>query len=175
MNAIRHFFFETAFGIAAVTFSNAPFRLKEVCLPRPTKTDILANMKRDRRGVETAHPMADRIAAMIAGYFTGSRFSIPWDIMDTSDWTPSQAAVYRTVAQIPYGQVWSYGAVARLAGKPQAARFVGNCMAANPFPVFVPCHRVITSSGRLGGFGGGLDLKRKMLSLEGYPLDPAKS
>jgi hypothetical protein len=46
MTAIRHFFFETAFGKAAVTFSDAPFRLKEVCLPRPAKTDILANMKR---------------------------------------------------------------------------------------------------------------------------------
>jgi methylated-DNA-[protein]-cysteine S-methyltransferase len=70
------------------------------------------------------------------------------------------------VADIPYGETASYGQVARLSNLPRAARFVGTTMAKNPYPVFIPCHRVIRSDGSIGKFGGGSALKKKMLSLE---------
>ena len=79
--------------------------------------------------------------------------------MDLSRFTPSQQSVYRTVAKIPYGETASYGQVARMAGLPRAARFVGTTMAKNVYPVFIPCHRVIKSDGSPGLFGGGRALE----------------
>lgn len=76
--------------------------------------------------------------------------------------------VYGVVSRIPRGKVLSYGEVAEAAGKPGAARAVGNAMARNPICLFIPCHRVVASNG-LGGFGGdgGVEQKRKLLGLEG--------
>ena len=170
MNSIHHLFFDTLFGKAALTFSDSPFLLKEVCLPRPAKKDVIANMKRFRNGDETTHPLAQTVVEMIDTYFSGQPCTIPWEWMDIAHWTPAQYEIYTVVAQIPFGQVRSYGEIARLAGRPKAARFVGNCMASNPFPLLVPCHRVIASSGGLGGFGGGLELKANLLKLEGVDI-----
>ncbi|MFE5899035.1 methylated-DNA--[protein]-cysteine S-methyltransferase [Streptomyces sp. NPDC056488] len=68
---------------------------------------------------------------------------------------------------VPYGTVVGYGELARRAGQPGAAQAVGAAMGANPLPVVVPCHRVVESDGGLGGFGGGLETKRRLLALEG--------
>ena len=67
---------------------------------------------------------------------------------------------------IPPGEVASYGEVARRVGVPKGARAVGQVLACNPVPLFVPCHRVIAADGSLGGFGGGLALKRRLLNHE---------
>ena len=68
--------------------------------------------------------------------------------------------------RIPRGQTRSYGWVAQRIGKPRAVRAVGAACGANPVPVIIPCHRVIASDGSLGGFGGGLPMKRRLLALE---------
>ena len=68
---------------------------------------------------------------------------------------------------IPRGQTRTYGELARMAGSPGAARAVGQAMARNPWPIIVPCHRVLGSDGALTGFGGGVDMKRRMLQMEG--------
>ncbi len=73
--------------------------------------------------------------------------------------------------QIPYGQVSTYGKLAHKLGHPGAARAVGTALARNPFPIIIPCHRTIRSDGSLGGFGGGLKLKRQLLELEGVRFD----
>ena len=112
---------------------------------------------------------ATAMADLLVRYFDGRRIDVPWPVMDLSRFTASQQAVYRQVAAIPYGHTASYGQVAVMAGLPRAARFVGTTMAHNPYPVFIPCHRVIKHDGAIGGFGGGLhatDLKRRMLALE---------
>ena len=75
--------------------------------------------------------------------------------------------VWETLRRIPYGRVRSYGWVARKVGKPQAARAVGAACGANPLPLVVPCHRVVAGDGSLGGFAGGLKLKKRLLVLEG--------
>ncbi len=82
--------------------------------------------------------------------------------------TGFQKAVWRAAMRIPYGKVASYGDIAVRIGMPDASRAVGNAMGANPIPLIVPCHRVIRSDGSLGGFGAGLTLKKKLLSLEKY-------
>ena len=75
------------------------------------------------------------------------------------------------MARIPYGQVISYGELARQAGRPGAARAVGGACHQNPLPLVIPCHRVVGSNGKMVGFGGGIPLKKKILSQEGYKLD----
>jgi len=93
--------------------------------------------------------------------------------LDLAACTPFQQRVLRAVQGIPRGQTWSYADVARAVGKPGAARAVGQVMARNPVPLFVPCHRVVASGGGLGGFGGpgGLVMKRDLLDLERQPPD----
>ena len=80
--------------------------------------------------------------------------------------TPFQLDVYREVARIPHGEVLSYRDVAVAVGRPNATRAVGAANGANPIPLVVPCHRVIGSSGQLQGYGGGLDLKARLLAME---------
>jgi O-6-methylguanine DNA methyltransferase len=85
---------------------------------------------------------------------------------DWSDATPFQQQVWEQLLAIPMGSVSNYGAIADRLGKAGGARAVGTACGANPIPVLVPCHRVVTSTGGLGGFSGGLDWKRKLLAIE---------
>ncbi len=103
----------------------------------------------------------------VRGYFSGKglRFRPPLRIKRESAFTRK---VLLAVRNIPYGEVLSYGEVARKVGRPRAAREVGGVMHRNPIPLFIPCHRVVASGGKLGGFSaeGGLRLKKRMLALE---------
>ncbi len=90
-----------------------------------------------------------------------SRYEVCLDGM-----TPFQRSVLEAIRVIPAGKTMEYGEVAKMVGRPGAARAVGNVMAANPIPLVVPCHRVVASRG-LGGYSGGLEVKRKLLKLEG--------
>ena len=76
--------------------------------------------------------------------------------------------VLRACSRIPYGKVVSYGQLGERAGNPLAARAVGQAMASNKYPIVIPCHRVLASDGRLGGYSGGLEWKRFLLELEGF-------
>ncbi len=98
-------------------------------------------------------------------YLAGKRreFSFPLDLRGTD----FQLACWRALLMIPYGETRSYADIARAVGKPNAFRAVGMANNRNPIVIVVPCHRVIASDGNLCGYGGGLDLKRKLLELEG--------
>lgn len=82
-----------------------------------------------------------------------------------------QQQVLRLEFQIPRGKVSTYGCLAGRLGRPRAVRAVGTALARNPFPIIIPCHRTIRSDGTLGGFGGGLKMKRALLEMEGVPFD----
>ncbi|MYF54522.1 MGMT family protein, partial [Candidatus Poribacteria bacterium] len=86
-----------------------------------------------------------------------------------------QQLVWETIHQIPHGEVRSYKWIAEQIGRPKAVRAVGNATGNNPITIIIPCHRVIGSNGNLGGYGGGLERKRQLLSLEGYPVKELKS
>ena len=107
-------------------------------------------------------------------YFAKSRrtFEIPLDFPDSV--SGFQREVYDRLLAIPFGQVVSYGRVARDVGKPDMARAVGQAVGANPIPIVVPCHRVVASDGSLTGFGGGLAAKVALLKLEGIDVDGEK-
>ena len=100
----------------------------------------------------------------IIDYLDGkrTRFDLPLDLHGT----PFQKTALRRVARIPYGKVKTYGEIAAAIGKPRAARAVGSANARNNLPLVIPCHRVVARNG-LGGYGGGLALKRRLLKMEG--------
>jgi methylated-DNA-[protein]-cysteine S-methyltransferase len=163
----RYLIVDTAFGYSAVAFSVEPFKLVAIKLPTPDLDGLCRPFDEAYWRIDNSHAEVLKVGATLVRYFNGEKIDIPWPVMDLSRFTPSQQAVYRTVAKIPYGQTASYGQVARLAGLPRAARFVGTTMANNPYPVIIPCHRVIKSDGSPGLFGGGEPLKVRMLALEG--------
>jgi O-6-methylguanine DNA methyltransferase len=86
--------------------------------------------------------------------------------LDLSGGTEFQQSVWRALQKISAGKTRSYGDIARLIRKPKAVRAVGGACGANPIPVLIPCHRVLAANGKLGGFSGGLDWKRKLLARE---------
>jgi O-6-methylguanine DNA methyltransferase len=89
-------------------------------------------------------------------------------VVDIEDLTPFEQAALRAAAMIPPGEVRSYSWVASKIGRPRAARAVGQVMARNPLPLLFPCHRVVDASGDLHDYGYGLEMKARLLKLEGY-------
>lgn len=122
------------------------------------------------RTAGAAAPAAAHLSVAVdqlAGYFDGVRkeFTIPLDWSLSSGF--QRQVLRELVAHVRYGTVVGYQHLADRVGEPGAARAVGAAMGANPLPVVVPCHRVVSSDGDIGGFGGGLDTKRALLALEG--------
>ncbi|HSW50976.1 MAG TPA: methylated-DNA--[protein]-cysteine S-methyltransferase [Bryobacteraceae bacterium] len=116
------------------------------------------------QGVSKDNPFLDEAARQLEAYFAGSRkvFDLPLDLRGTA----FQRSVWRELLGIPFGQTRTYAEVARAIGSPRAVRAVGAANGANPVPIIVPCHRVVASGGGLGGYGGGVQLKRRLLELE---------
>ncbi|HEY8487407.1 MAG TPA: methylated-DNA--[protein]-cysteine S-methyltransferase [Limnochordales bacterium] len=164
--------------------------MRYACLPSPLGPVFLAwsseglcavslgarDQEQFRRELEQARPGAVVEACRDPGereswrqrlddWFAGRPVPVALDLQGL---TPFQRAVLQEVARIPRGQTLSYREVARRVGKPGAARAVGQVMAKNPVPLFVPCHRVVRADGGLGEYsGGGPAVKRRLLELEG--------
>jgi methylated-DNA-[protein]-cysteine S-methyltransferase len=102
--------------------------------------------------------------AQLSEYFAGRRTS--FDLTLAPRGTAFQCSVWWALADIPYGRTVSYAELARAVGRPRAFRAVGQANGANPLPIVLPCHRVIASGGSIGGYGGGVDMKRSLLALE---------
>lgn len=98
-------------------------------------------------------------------YFDGRRRQ--FDLELELSGTDFQVAVWEALAEIPYGETVTYAELAEMVGHPNAFRAVGSANGANPIPIVLPCHRVVASGGGLGGYGGGLPLKKSLLALEG--------
>jgi methylated-DNA-[protein]-cysteine S-methyltransferase len=111
-----------------------------------------------------APPVLKDTATQLEEYFAGERtgFTVPMEL----DGTPFQKDVWAELTRIPYGATISYGELARRVGRPKGPRAVGQANGKNPIPIIVPCHRVLASTG-IGGYGGGLPMKRTLLAVEG--------
>lgn len=110
-------------------------------------------------------PLLRRAAAQLLEYCRGERTA--FDLPMVLEGTPFQRLVWETLAKtVPYGQTVSYGELAKRCGRPAAARAVGMANHRNPLPILIPCHRVIGANGSLVGYGGGLDLKQRLLAME---------
>ncbi|MEW6233941.1 MAG: methylated-DNA--[protein]-cysteine S-methyltransferase [Candidatus Omnitrophota bacterium] len=109
--------------------------------------------------------VALKLQRELAEYFAGKRrrFTVKPELIGTD----FQTKIWRALMEIPFGETVSYGELANRAGRPLAARAAGGACGKNRVPILIPCHRAIASGGGLGGFGGGLDVKRQLLRLEG--------
>lgn len=111
------------------------------------------------------HPVLVETERQLREYFAGRRqaFDLTIDFVGT----PFQRRVWNALLTIPFGETRSYGQIAKQVGRPSASRAVGAANGRNPVSIVAPCHRVIASTGALTGFGGGLDVKERLLRLEG--------
>lgn len=140
---------DTTFGPLAVTVSHGA--VTHIALLRP-----------GARSAETT--LERRVARELSEYGQGERRDFTFAI--ALEGTPFDKRVWSALLEIPYGGTATYGEIAAEIGSPGAARAVGAANHRNPIPIVVPCHRVVAASGRLGGYGGGLALKRRLLDLE---------
>lgn len=135
---------------------------------RPNPRDLRAEASRVRFA-DSPHALSP-FTQQMDEYFAGHRrdFTFPLDLRGTE----FQLACWRALLMIPYGETRTYADIARVVGRPQGFRAVGMANNRNPIAIVVPCHRVIASDGTLCGYGGGLDIKRKLLELEGALTRP---
>jgi methylated-DNA-[protein]-cysteine S-methyltransferase len=118
------------------------------------------------RPADRPHPLAERMRA----YFGGVPDAFDDVALDIEGYTAFQLAVVETLRRVPRGEVVTYGELAALAGYPSAQRAAGTVCAQNRFPLVVPCHRVVAANG-IGGYGAsGIEVKRRLLELEGVLL-----
>ena len=149
--------------IAGVFTSNGLYASSSPCYSELDAVKEVNGASLSREDTEEKTAILETIYAV----YEGSKDALVEDIkLDLSGFTPKQVLVLTTVMGIPYGSTMSYGEVARKAGLPGAARFVGNVMRINRLSPIIPCHRVVSSNG-LGGYTGGIDKKIDLLAREG--------
>jgi len=117
------------------------------------------------RDAERSPSRCAHVTGQLAEYFAGRRHD--FDLELALQGTEFLVAVWRELQRVPFGATISYAELAKRIGRPRAVRAVGQANGANKVPIVVPCHRVIGASGTLTGFGGGLEIKRALLELEG--------
>lgn len=113
----------------------------------------------------------DDLCRQLDGFLSGEAVAFRLDDLDFGGLSGFARRVLLADAEIPRGRVITYGRLAANVGISGGARAVGNVMAGNPFPLVIPCHRVVRSGGSLGGFGGGVEMKKALLRLEGVAFD----
>ncbi|MGZ4170483.1 MAG: methylated-DNA--[protein]-cysteine S-methyltransferase [Solirubrobacteraceae bacterium] len=156
--------FRTALGTCGVTWSDAG--ITRVLLPGAR------GLKRSP--CEARHDAPDDVLAAIGAIVSlleGTRTDLRWVVLDETGIDPFRHTVYAVAREVPAGVTVTYGDIAHAIGKPDAPRAVGAALADNPFPVIVPCHRVLSATGGLHGFSapGGIATKRRMLEIERAP------
>lgn len=131
-----------------------------------TKNNFIEELKNDFNAsfIESKARFSD-VDDFLKGYF--SKTSLNYEGEFDLRGTEFQKAIWNALMEVPFGRLSSYGRLAASIGRPKAYRAAGNAVGANPCGLIIPCHRIIHSDGGLGGFGGGLDLKRKLLAHEG--------
>lgn len=147
-------------GLVALEFDG---RLPGQQTIRPNPRDLRAENKKTQfeQSIEALRPYVTELEQYFAGF--RKKFDFPLDLRGTE----FQLRCWKALLEIPYGETRTYAHIARAVGRPQGFRAVGMANNRNPVAIVVPCHRVIASDGTLCGYGGGLEIKRKLLELEG--------
>jgi methylated-DNA-[protein]-cysteine S-methyltransferase len=160
---IKYFSINTRLGWIVIGGSENGLQFST--LPQPTRRAALARVHYLKIGAIEDPAAFEDLPLRLQSYFEGDPVDFS-DRLDLERATSFQQAVWSAARCISYGEVKSYSWVAKQVGKPQAYRAVGGAMARNPLPIIVPCHRVVAHDGGLGGFSGGLELKKRLLDLE---------
>jgi methylated-DNA-[protein]-cysteine S-methyltransferase len=164
---MEYIVFETILGWVAVLGSTRG--LVSISLPCGSSQEALEVLG---EAIIHAHFAPDRfrdLSQRLKDYLNGYTIAFP-DKLDLSPATPFQQKVWRAARMIAYGETRSYRWLAEKIGQPGAARATGQALSRNPLPIIIPCHRVIGNDGGLGGFSGGIEMKRRLLHLEGAPI-----
>jgi methylated-DNA-[protein]-cysteine S-methyltransferase len=151
-------------GLGWIGVSGSRNSVITVILPRKTRGEVFRLLPGGDNKAEAVPEFLTDLAARLGKYFAGEkvRFS---DKLDYGSATDFQKDVWKETMMIPYGEIRTYGWIAKQIGC-RSARAVGQALGKNPFPVIIPCHRVIGSDGKLTGFAGGLKLKERLLNME---------
>lgn len=167
--------YSCAFGMGAVCWRQVEetVRIVRVVLPakRGESEAFLRTAYPD--AVRGEHPVIAQTITKLMALTAGRAVSFSLSVLDWEVCPLFQQRVLRAEAQVPRGRVTTYGRLAERIGSPGAARAVGHALALNPFPLIIPCHRAVRSDGALGGFQGGLAMKRGLLELEGIAFSPS--
>lgn len=150
---------------------NKDAMITRIFLPEPGKKIKYVIKKVFPDAVFGSVPIINKICKKLENFLKGKPIEFSLNNIDLTQLYDFQKKVLLIERQIPYGCVSTYGRLAKKIGVPRAGRAVGQALARNPFPLVIPCHRTIRSDGSLGGFGGGLKLKRQLLELEGVRFD----
>jgi methylated-DNA-[protein]-cysteine S-methyltransferase len=167
--------FDTEFGTCAIAWSEAG--LIRVQLPERTRAATETRIRRiggEHAGTPLPSFAADAVSALQI-YFAGTGVALEGLLLDETCVSTFNAPIYRALRAVPRGATVTYGDLAKQVGHPGAARAVGVAMGQNPWPVIVPCHRVLARGGKMGGFSapGGTATKERLLALEGVVIgDP---
>ena len=149
--------------------------LLELILPKSSRTLVYTHIISKYGSKYGLSKIGDKYFGDLIGglrsYFQGEDVSLNFPL-NFSGFTSFQKEVGRITRTIPYGEVRAYSWIGRKLKNGLASRAVGQALKKNPFPILIPCHRVIRKDGEMGGFSGGIDLKGKLLKLEGIKLDP---
>jgi methylated-DNA-[protein]-cysteine S-methyltransferase len=164
-----HCFCETRLGSVAILWSvyRGQPKIWRILLSKPqlSAKRIVQSLFSD--SISSSCAEVDAIAAQIVAFVAGNDIHFSLDIARLDLCSAFQRKVLRAEHGIPRGSVSTYQRIANHVGNAQAARAVGAALAHNPFPIIVPCHRAIRSDGTLGGFQGGIEMKRALLEMEG--------
>lgn len=166
-NPLRYTSFKTDLGWVGMLVSSAG--ILKLTLPQATEKAALAELELEHDAVRMSFERFDETVSRVREYFRGKPVDFS-DQLDLSSGTEFQRKVWSSCRGIPYGQTRSYGWIAGQIGKPGASRAVGNALGKNPIPIIIPCHRVLAADGGIGGFSGGLSVKRRLLRLEGIKV-----
>lgn len=153
--------FDSPIGRIRIFYIPRPFVLVRVQLPGDTENDNIQETLPLQAGP------GGRVRLFFDGYFDKRPIPPPWELLKLDGYTSLQQKVWRSLSDIPFGKVTTYSGLAAAVGRPQASRFIGTTMGRNPFPILIPCHRVVRADGGLGGFTGGIGLKQRLLAFEG--------
>ena len=160
--------FDTALGPCALAWNTNG--IVRVQLPEASVAETRSRMQKRIPGTKEGQPPPDVECAMhqIVNLLDGQAVDLSPIILDLDGLPPFHKRVYEAARKIPPGSTLTYGEVAAQVGSPNAARAVGQAMGRNPFPIVVPCHRVLAAGGKIGGFTapGGTSTKEKMLKIE---------
>jgi len=168
-----HCYRETRFGPVAIVWS-VPHRqpkIRRILLSRPGLSAKRIVKSLFSSSTSSSCSEVDVVADQITAFLTGKDIHFSLAVARLDLCSEFQKNVLRAEHGIPRGSISTYQRIASYLGNAQAARAVGTALARNPFPIIVPCHRAICSNGTLGGFQGGIEMKRRLLEMEGILLN----
>lgn len=169
MESTYYSLFSSPFGIFSIVWQETQTRQQviHILLP-PEKSPIESRIRAAFKDVGfRIHPTIKKLGEQIQSFLEGNDVNFDLNMIALDNCSEFQRKVLLTESKIPRGWVSTYGIIARKLVIPKGARAVGNALARNPFPIIIPCHRAIQSNGELGGYQGGLNMKRALLEFEG--------